>query len=159
MSGEMTQPFQQLLAEASDFDLVNGVYGLLLDRYDDLARMPAEGKVAVWTWHAKGIIDNGGFQYLFEGVFETDPYYAGTLAAFRAIGAEQCAAGLEEALQQFPGGKPPLDRDRRIRAWHRLGWYWAHPAVCRFWDESPSIPELLAAYIRKNREAFEQMIG
>src|SRR5262245_7134106 len=100
-----------------------------------------------------------GSSTLFEGVFETDPYYAGTLAAFRAVGAEQCAAGLEEALQQFPGGKPPLDRDRRIRAWHRLGWYWAHPAVCRLWDESPSIPKLLAAYIRKNREAFEQMIG
>jgi hypothetical protein len=155
----MTQPLQQLLAQASDFDLGDGVYRLLLDRYDDLGALPAEGKVVVWTWHAKGIIDNGGFQYLFEGIFETDPYYAGTLAAFRAIGAEQCAAALEEALQVFPRGKPPVDRDRRLRAWHRHGWHWIHPAVCRFWDESPMIPRLVAAYIRKNRGAFEQMIG
>jgi hypothetical protein len=156
----MAKPFQQLLAGASDFDLCNGVYSLLVGRYgDDLAALPAEGKVVLWTWHASGIIGNGGFQYLFEGVFETDPYYAGTLAAFRTIGTQECAGALEEALQVFPRGKPPVDRDRRLRLWRRQGWRWDHPTVCRFWDERPTIPKLLADYIRKNQGSFEGMLG
>src|SRR5436305_1489895 len=99
----MASLLPQLLAEASDFDLCDGVFTLLEGRYaGGVAAMPPEGTVVVWVWHASGIIRNGGFQYLFEGAIRADPHYAGTLAAYRAIGAEECAAALAEALARFP---------------------------------------------------------
>jgi hypothetical protein len=152
--------FRQLLAGASDFDLCDGVYHLLVNRYgDDLSAMPTEGKVVMWTLHAQGIIENGGFQYLFEGVFETDPHYAGTLAAYRTVGAEECAGALEEALGLFPSGKPPVDRNRRLQMWRRHGWRWDHPTVCRFWDGSSQLHRLVAAYIRSHQDTFDRIVG
>jgi hypothetical protein len=51
-------------------------------------------------------LSNGGFQYLFEGYFKGDPFFAKTAAAFKTIKASKCAEAVEEALKLFTDSKP-----------------------------------------------------
>jgi hypothetical protein len=61
----------------------------------------------------QGIIDNGGFQYLFENDFPASPPYSAFIEAYRRIGAMTAATNLERAVAMFPFEGPHLRQQER----------------------------------------------
>jgi hypothetical protein len=108
---------------------------------------------AIWGLEAE--INNGGFQqYFFNSAGDAAP---DAPAALRAIGAQQAAAIVAEALALFPQGPPPRDRatrQRRLRlaspevleAWDRLD--------RRFFTYPDNLTELLYAWVKSRPHHF-----
>ncbi len=72
----MKTTIDDLLAASSDFSLCDEVF-LRLDAAVEALGVEPTGAVErtiLLTWHASGVVGNGGFEYLFEGGFyENDP--------------------------------------------------------------------------------------
>jgi hypothetical protein len=113
---ENTTPFSTLLAQAGDWDLVNGTFHKIGERYHhwvDATQYSAEERVIMLVWHSSGIIGNGGFEYLFAGEFPGDPDYRITAEAYQTAGLLRGYEAFQEAFALFPGGKVPHDRTER----------------------------------------------
>lgn len=99
---------KSLLERASDYAFSE------LDRAGgDLAKLPLQLQTVVIVFTAQGIIDNGGFQYLFASDFPNDPAYTLFSDAYRKIGASNAADCIEKAVALFPFPQPHLSRERR----------------------------------------------
>jgi hypothetical protein len=150
-----TAPFLTLLAQACDNDLINGTFHKIGDRYDhwvDATQYSPEERVIMLVWHSSGIIDNGGFEYLFAGAFPGDPDYRITAEAYKTAGLLRGYAAFQEAFALFPGGAVPHDsaeRDRLFQAANRS----ARDRIKRkLWQDGRdgSREKKLAEFIRKN---------
>jgi hypothetical protein len=106
---------------------------------------------------AHGIVDNGGFQYLFEGTYRGDPYFAKTLTAFQKITADKCAKAVADALCLFPNSRPPRDIEQRLEIYQQARSAKRLDVDDKFHSESSEIPKFLAEYIRENREEFKHL--
>ncbi|MEN5118482.1 DUF4375 domain-containing protein [Luteimonas sp. TWI662] len=75
--------------QSSDFDFVESLYlrGLAGRADKDLSSLPAPVRAVVTAWWAKGVIDNGGFSYLYGFPVEIDDIES----AFREVGADSAA--------------------------------------------------------------------
>ncbi|HWA97518.1 MAG TPA: DUF4375 domain-containing protein [Pirellulales bacterium] len=115
---ESDVPFEVLLAKANDWDLVNGTFSKISDRYhnwvDASAYSPVE-RVIMLVWHLTGIIDNGGFEYLFAGEIDGDPDYHVAAKACKEAGLVRSYEAFQEAFSLFPGGIVPHDTEQRWR--------------------------------------------
>jgi hypothetical protein len=110
-------PFNVLLADAGDFDLVNGTFVKIGDRYGhwvDASQYTAEERVIMLVWHSSGIIDNGGFEYLFSGDFDGDPEFRITADAYRIAGLIGGYDAFQEAFSRFPDSTVPHTSKERI---------------------------------------------
>lgn len=115
---ESSTPFRKLLAEANDFDLVNGTFVKIGDRYGhwvDASKYTPEESVIMLVWHSSGIIDNGGFEYLFSGDFDGDPDFTKTAAAYKVVGLNGGYEAFQDAFRLFPRGNVPHESEERIR--------------------------------------------
>ncbi len=65
-------------------------------------------------YSVQAIIDNGGFQYLFENDFPFNPPYSQFVDAYRRIGSNQAVARLEKAVAMFPFEDPHLHQGKRL---------------------------------------------
>ncbi len=65
------------------------------------------------VWHSAGIIDNGGFEYLFAGDFPGDPDYQITAETYKTAGLLRGYEAFQEAFALFPKGRVPHDRAER----------------------------------------------
>jgi hypothetical protein len=115
---ESDAPFETLLAKANDWDLVNATFDKIGDRYhhwvDASAYSPIE-RVIMLVWHLTGIIDNGGFEYLFAGEIDGDPDYQLAAEACKEAGLVRSYEAFQEAFNLFPGGIVPHDPEKRWR--------------------------------------------
>lgn len=117
-SMDSNTPFQTLLNEANDFDLVNGTFVKIGDRYGhwvDAAEYTPEERVIMLVWHSSGIIDNGGFEYLFSGNFDGDPDFKMTAEAHREAGLPRSYEAFQEAFAIFSDSNVPHDSNERSR--------------------------------------------
>ncbi len=71
---------------------------------------PAHGGM-IALWWCRSEVCNGGFHQFFGN--STGMIWPQALDGFKLVGAVSHAALLEKALQVFPGGLPPLERNRR----------------------------------------------
>lgn len=150
----------KLLATQDDFELCDKLFLRLVERYGndfDVSKCKEKDQVVLLVWHASGIIDNGGFQYLFEGNFKGDPHFAKTAAAFKTIKATKCAEAIEEALRLFPDSKPPTDTTKRLQIYQAVNSARREAIDRKFFSESNELRTILAAYIRENREEFKHL--
>jgi hypothetical protein len=156
----MSESDNKILDTEDDFELCDELFKLIIKHYGegfDVSKCKEKDVPVILVWHASGIIDNGGFQYLFEGNFKGDPYFAKTATAFKTIKASKCAEAVQEALKLFPESKPPQDINKRLTI------YQAIPAEKRvaidrkFFSESKEINTILAKYIRENRTEFKHL--
>ncbi|MEW6304801.1 MAG: DMP19 family protein [Verrucomicrobiota bacterium] len=99
-----------------------------------------------------GEVNNGGFdQYFFNS---TGDAAETALAGLKDMGATAAAALLERAMAVFPGGKPPVDRERRQEEMEKIEsrskpvW---DQCDREFYDCKEDISELCLAYARKKR--------
>jgi hypothetical protein len=89
--------------------------------YKELERVggdPSKLEVPLQTvavlYSVQAIIDNGGFQYLFENDFPFSPPYSTFSDAYRRIGASQDAERLDKAVAMFPFESPHLHQQKRL---------------------------------------------
>lgn len=87
--------------QSSDFDFVESLYlGGLAGRADkELSSLSAPVRAVVTAWWAKGVIDNGGFSYLYEFPVEIDEIEH----AFREVGADDAADACVRSKMTFSG--------------------------------------------------------
>ena len=65
----------------------------------DPAKLDLPQQTVAILYSVQAIVDNGGFQYLFENDFPHDPPYSKFVEAYRRIGADQAAERLEKAVE------------------------------------------------------------
>jgi len=136
-----------------DFELCSRVCGNITKRQGVKAMaqdFSEQERVVALVWTVTGIIENGGFHYLFESCLPGDPYFKHTLMAFEKIGCNQAVNIFKRALSIFPNCEPPIDDSLRIGQYENLSEKIRNGTDTDFWQEMDSITRLLAAYIRVN---------
>jgi hypothetical protein len=157
---DMESDLARLFAEGDDFELCDALYGRIVEAHHNdvhAARLGEEERVVFLVWGAFGVINNGGFQYLFEHRVKGDPDFALSARAFREIGCAEAAEAFERTLALFPGSRPPRDVDRRLRLYNsRIA---SRPTEMdrQFFRAEASITRSLANYIRTRYGAFRHL--
>jgi Domain of unknown function (DUF4375) len=156
----MAESFKELLAGTNDRALLSAAFDLVVRHYGDdfdVSKLrPVECNLLL-AYQAWGIIGNGGFNYLFEGNFKGDPEFALTAEAYRAIGCAEAAEAFQEALDLFPGGRPPTDIEERLKRYRKGRGDGRGKIDDRFFEADGAIERCLASYIRSHREVFERL--
>jgi len=157
----MAKSLRKLLSEPNDFKLCNGLFLRIYEHHGqetiDVSEISAEERVVFLVWHASGIIDNGGFRYLFEGDFKGDPDFALTAEAFRATGCKEAAEAVLQTLAMFPNSRPPNDIGERLRYYLKRVKRWPTDLDSRFWDTQDDLRKSLGDYIRSHADAFRHL--
>jgi Leucine-rich repeat (LRR) protein len=152
---EDSTPFLTLLANACDVDLVNGTFHKIGERYGhwvDATQYTPEERVVMLVWHSSGIIDNGGFEYLFAGDFDGDPDYHITAEAYKTAGLLRGFEAFQEAFALFPDGKVPHERAERDRLYDAANHSARYRLNRKLWQDGSdrTRDKRLAEFIRKN---------
>lgn len=100
-------------------------------------------------------VNNGGFNQYFYNL--SGDYAMYTVGALKAIGANHTWPILQEAIDQFPGGNVPEDRDRRQAVLEEI-----EDSANEIWDTleqkffqyQDNLNQLNIDYIKKNSSAF-----
>lgn len=146
----------------SDFDLVNGVSVRLEQAAEAIGKSPSREQefVILFTTGAAGVIGNGGFLYLFEGMFlDEDPGLAKTIAAFEALGVEDACTAFREALAHFPDGCPPDDGEERTKLYRAVPEEGRDRLDKLVWRSKETLYRQLAKYVRANKVAIEEILS
>jgi len=148
-------PLKTLLAEANDFDLVDGTFVKIGDRYGhsvDASQYTPEERVIMLVWHSSGIIDNGGFEYLFSGDFDGDPEFKITAEAYKTVGLTRGYEAFQDAFKLFPNGTVPHDSEDRIRQYKMADESVREEINTKHWKDGweDLREKVLAQYIRDN---------
>jgi len=134
------------------FELCNKVCQKIAETFGGntaAGKYPPVERTVVLTWTAAGIIENGGFRYLFGSVLPGDPHCSMAIEAFKEIHCIKAADALERAICLFPDCTPHEDTAERII------WYEAQAENLRaqldsdFWNELDNITKCLGIYIVK----------
>ena len=108
-------------------------------------------------YSVQAIIDNGGFQYLFENDLPFSPEYSTLSDAYRRIGALEDADRLDKAVAMFPFENPHLHRKERLDFMESLeeddDFFELGNQVCG--DET--VWAALEDYVQKNAAIFRVM--
>jgi hypothetical protein len=156
----MSNDLDKLLNTSDDFMLCDELFKRIVRHHGedlDVSNCKEKEQIVLLVYHATGIIENGGFQFLFEGEFKGDPYFAKTAAAFKQINAEKCAVATEEALKLFPNSKPPTDIEKRLRIYQSVNESKREAIDRKFFSQSQEVTTLLAKFIRENRAEFKHL--
>jgi hypothetical protein len=150
---DKTRACVEIVKQLSDaVELVNdAVERLRATCLNDPSSLNAEERAVCFAWLATHIINNGGFDYLFESYFEGDADYKKTAAAFHQIGATRAASAFDEAMSCFPDATPHADLDQRLSAygsvpessdaaWTRHSWTRTRRSFCLSLDTSNKRP-------------------
>jgi hypothetical protein len=81
----------------------------------DTSKLEIPQRTVAVLYSVQAIIDNGGFQYLFENDFPFNPPYSQFADAYRRIGSLAIAEKLEKAVTMFPFENPQLHQDQRLK--------------------------------------------
>ncbi|MDD2761017.1 MAG: hypothetical protein PHH11_12085 [Methylomonas sp.] len=90
-------------------DLIDTTVDKLVQRGFDPMRSPFAHKVAVMLVTAQGIIDNGGFEYLFGNPFHQDTRLEDFIKVYEAVGAAESAEAFSAALRRWRDGFSDFD--------------------------------------------------
>jgi hypothetical protein len=124
---------------------------------NDPAKLDVPQLTVAILYSLQAIIDNGGFQYLFEN---DPPYllpYTTVSDAYRWIGATQAAERLDKAVSMFPFENPEVNQEKRLKFMESLGegheFFELGDQVCG--DET--VWATLEEYAKKNAASFRVM--
>lgn len=102
------------MSEESLLDKVaENIYQELEQLCGDPLKLPPAAQPIAILYSVQAIIDNGGFQYLFENDFPFSPPYSVFIEAYRQIGADDVANKLGQAVAFFPFPEPHLHQEER----------------------------------------------
>ncbi len=151
---------RDLLENAGDWDLCDGVFVIVGDQYGhNIAanRYTAQERAVMLTWHASGIIDNGGFEYLFSDDLPGDPGYQLTVDAFAAIECDRAVSIFRDALALFPSSVVLDNVEERMKIYKFHPEHVREAINRRFWEIGweHELERKLAGYIREHRSSFD----
>jgi Domain of unknown function (DUF4375) len=120
----------------------------------DPMKLPNLLRPVAILYTVQAMVDNGGFQYLFESNFPFCPPYSVFSEAYRQIGAHDAADRLDKAVALFPIENPESDQEGRNKFMDSLSesddFFLLGNEVCgdqRVW-------ELMEMYVKNHSEAF-----
>jgi hypothetical protein len=135
------------------FDGLDKQYGNEID-----AKKYTKGaRILILSDHARGIIGNGGFRYLFEGDFPNDPGFRLTIQAFETLGVKPAVTAFKNALAVFPNSRLPNDIEKRLDAFLSISYSRRQKIDETFWNAGDEIVRQQAQYIRDHRDAFSHL--
>ncbi len=111
---------------------------------------PEKERVVVLVWTATGIIENGGFEYLFSSLLPCDSHYRSTLESFRIIGSSKAVDALSKAFALFPNELPPDDDSTRMSLYKTHSQEELKSINITFYNALDEITHCLAQFIIKN---------
>ena len=79
----------------------------------DPLKLPSLLQPVAILYTVQAMVDNGGFQYLFENDFPFCPTYSVLSGAYRQIGAHGAADRLDKAVALFPIENPESNQEAR----------------------------------------------
>lgn len=144
----MTSQIEHILAETDDYRLCDRIDTWIVERrgeFLDLSNIPEHERVVLCVLGASGIIDNGGFNALFEQDINGDPHFLVTASAFKAIGADEAIAAFDRVFRLFPEGKPPAKVAARLHQYRQGSAGPRSEIDGLFWKASKDIYRPLAA--------------
>ncbi|HUQ27184.1 MAG TPA: DMP19 family protein [Usitatibacter sp.] len=100
-------------------------------------------------------VNNGGFEQFFTN--NSGDTSAETVAALRKIGAIQAANLVQSAMELFPNGSLPRDREERVDVVgamsdaHRSKWHELDDRFCSYPDD---LTRLMRAFVNAHRAGF-----
>jgi len=81
----------------------------------NLSRLDLPQQTVAILYSEQAIIDNGGFQYLFENDLPSQLPYLKVVEAYRRIGSHDAADRLQKAVAMFPFENPHLHQEERLK--------------------------------------------
>jgi hypothetical protein len=114
-------------------------------------------QVILLAYNAKGIIDNGGFQFFDEGA----SHAIDVAWAFDELGFPEAADACRRSTAVFPHGIPPADWEERNDLMDMLGNQTARcwqPLDNLFYDTTKDFDQRLAQYIRTHQAALQRYL-
>lgn len=155
--------FKTLLSDADDFELVDATFVKIAERTNnwmDATKFTTEERVIMLVWHSSGIIDNGGFQYLFEGTLDGDPHFQLTAEAYNSLGLTRSYNAFVRAFELFPDAVVPHDLDSRLRIYQSVDPILRDEIDTEFFKDGwEKVRERkLAEYIRANANQIGRLI-
>ena len=149
-------PFQKLLAEADDYDLVHGTYEKIGRQYDYMidGTRPVPETWIVLVWYSHDLLGWGGFERLFEEEIPGDPDFQKTAHSYRALGLDGEYEIFQEAFKLFPNGRVPPERKERCRLLEDANTS-ARSALDKQFDDRDRLRiRQIAAFIRQHAAEF-----
>lgn len=119
--------------------------------------VPEPFRTFITVYSAQPVIDNGGFQYLFECDWPGCPPYSEFARAYREIGATEVADWMEAAAAMFPFADSHLHREARILYLRQHCVKGDSPMGILSGDAidaSDRVFNLLTSYVRKHAASF-----
>lgn len=138
--------------KSQDFNLCSTACERITQKYGGHVMVGGINEVertVILVWTVAGIVENGGFRYLFGSMLPGDPNYSQTITAFENIGCPKAANTIRQAICLFPKCELPAEN------WLRIQYYEKQPVEIRhrldtdFWNELDCITVCLASYIKK----------
>jgi hypothetical protein len=126
----------------AEFDRVEAKYG----HEAPASSLPERDRTIACVVTSKGILDNGGFSYLFETVFCADPTFEWTRQSYDLIGAKFSAEAFTWAWASFPQKGLPSSVDERLMIWVSVPSEIRRSIDHLYWKDD--VWKLLADYIR-----------
>jgi hypothetical protein len=157
---EWDDSFQLLIQTKDEFELCNRVFLIVqLERSDAAFNEKDADLCLLLVWGAYGILDNGGFQYLFEGDYKpTDPDLRNTRRAFEIVGLPKVVEAFDVAFSAFPESTPPSDPKQRLKTWKAADEELRGRADAA-WSRNSEIVPAVAAFIRRRKKELLQRYG
>lgn len=156
----LSQTIQQILNRKDDGELCVKLFDRLVGRYGeriDVSRLPDPHRVVVLVLGAKGIIENGGFYYLFSNDLDGDPHYELTAAAFVTIDCKTAIEAFSRVFALFDDGRPPDDMDRRLHEYLRGNGVERTQIDELFFSVGEDVEIRLAEFIRSRRDELARL--
>jgi len=123
----------------------------------NVMELKEQERVFLLAYDAWGLINNGGFNYLFERNILGDPHFKETAASFTAIGCAAAAEAFAKVFKLFPDGQPPEDVGERLRLYRRGPGTRRGAIDGQFFDADKEIQDRLLAYVRTHGEEFTEL--
>lgn len=135
----------------TNFDICNSTWKRIVSKYPHAKTAidyPETERVVVLVWTLSGILENGGFEYLFESDLPGDAGLALSKKALQMIGCLTAAELIEEILNQINAENDLVSKHDSFMAFpEELRDAWD----ARFWAEMDNINAKLVNYITENK--------
>ena len=134
---------------------IDNYVGELCEYGDSLDKLTKAQKIFYYNQCLEREVNNGGFnQYFYNS---SGDYSNETVEALKAIGAIKTSSILQRAINQFPNGIVPKDRDERISLLQQIE-NKANEKCDKldqeFYNYEDNLNELNIEFIKKNKKDF-----
>jgi hypothetical protein len=151
-----------LMGDEKDFDFINDLYSQIISQYGknpEATEFSVLERPIVLTWYAMGVIENGGFQYLFESKLPGDPDYMLTWQAFVTIASKKAEQAFRKALSLFPQNRPPKNDKERLELFLSHSEQKRDSIDSALYGAHDEIGSCLLEYIRRDEDSFRYLKG